>query len=295
MIKMLITLLPVYLLLSGNSASQNMESGYAQVNGLKVYYEIHGSSLTDKHAVPLVLIHGGGSTIETTFGKILPLLSKNRMVIAVELQAHGRTPDIERPLTFKQDADDVASLLKQLKVAKADFFGFSNGGSTALQIGIRHPGIVNKLIIASAMYKRDGLYPWFWEFMNKASLENMPQNLKDAYLKVAPDPNDLQSMHDKDAKRMLEFKDWPDEDLNSITAPAMIIIGDKDVIRPEHALEMSRLLSNSKLVILPGGHGTYIGEVTMANENSRIHQATVLLIEEFLNEPVLKLAGEGSE
>src|SRR3954462_2198218 len=122
-------------------------AGYAPVNGLKMYYEIHGSGK------PLVLIHGGGSTIKSTFSTILPELSKTHQVIAVELQAHGHTLDIDRPMTFEQDADDVAALLKQLNIPKADIMGFSNGGTTALQVAIRHPEVVNKLILASACYK----------------------------------------------------------------------------------------------------------------------------------------------
>ncbi|HVO76170.1 MAG TPA: alpha/beta hydrolase, partial [Ignavibacteriaceae bacterium] len=107
--------------------AQNIQSGYAPVGALKMYYEIHGSSQAGT-PVPLVLIHGGGSTIGTNFGKILPLLSRNRKIIAVELQGHGHTPNIDRPESFEQDADDVTALLKYLKIRKADFFGFSNGG-----------------------------------------------------------------------------------------------------------------------------------------------------------------------
>lgn len=282
---MLITLLPVYLLFSGNS-SHNMESGYAPVNGLDMYYEIYRPSGKEKASVPLVLIHGGGSTIESNFGNILPLFSRKRTVIAMELQAHGHTKDIDRPLSFEHDADDIAALLNYLKIDKADFFGFSNGGSTVLQIGIRHPEVVNKIIAASSIYKRDGMYPWFWDLIKNASVENMPQQLIDAYLKINPDPKALKVMHDKDAKRMIDFEDWPPEDIKSVKAPVMILIGDKDVVRPEHAVEMFRLLPDAELVILPGGHGAYIGEKTMADENSGIPEAAVLIVEEFLDKPL---------
>jgi pimeloyl-ACP methyl ester carboxylesterase len=253
--------------------------GYAPVNGLKMYYEIHGKG------EPLVLLHGGGSTIYTTFGRILPSLAKNKKVIAIELQAHGHTNDIDRPLTFEQDADDVAALLKFLKIENADFFGFSNGGSTVLQIAIRHPKLVRKVIAVSAMYKRDGLYSQFWDFMNRAELQNMPAGLKDAYLKVAPDPKNLQALHDKCLKRMLEFKDWNDDDLRSITAPTLILIGDADVIRPEHAVEMYRLVPHSHLSILPGSHGECIGEVTTP-QGSKIPDLVVSIIDEFLASPM---------
>jgi pimeloyl-ACP methyl ester carboxylesterase len=142
--------------------SRTSTSGYASVNGIKMYYEIHGKGK------PLVLIHGGGSTIYTSFGRIiLPVLATSHQFIAVELQAHGHTSDRNGPESFEQDADDVAELLKQLDIPKADIFGFSNGGSTALMVAIRHPERVSKLIAASAMYKRDGMHPWFWELYKK--------------------------------------------------------------------------------------------------------------------------------
>src|SRR5688572_6250876 len=116
-----------------NETKQDSTSGYALVNGLKMYYEIHGTG------EPLVLIHGGGSTIQTTFGRVLHQFAKTRKVIAVEMRTHGHTADIDRPLSFQQDADDIAVLLKQLNIDKAHIFGFSNGASTTLQFAIRHP------------------------------------------------------------------------------------------------------------------------------------------------------------
>ena len=121
---------------------------YAEINGLQMYYEIYGSGS------PLVLIHGAASTIQTTFGRLIPELSKTYQIIAVELQAHGHSDNRDgRPITFEQDAEDVVGLLKQLHIGQADFFGFSNGGTTALEIAIHHPAIVKKLIFASSMYK----------------------------------------------------------------------------------------------------------------------------------------------
>lgn len=130
-----------------NKKIQDSISGYVTVNGLNMYYEIHGSG------EPLVLIHGGGSTLRTTFGKVLPLFAKDRKVIAVELQAHGHTGDRNKPLLFEQDADDVNALLQQLNITRAAVFGFSNGGSTAMHLAIRHPERVSKLIIASTFYQ----------------------------------------------------------------------------------------------------------------------------------------------
>jgi pimeloyl-ACP methyl ester carboxylesterase len=259
-----------------NSAPHEGKGRYATVNGLKMYHEIHGSGR------PLVLLHGGGSTIISTFGGILPELAKTHQVIAVELQAHGHTPDLDRPLSFEQDADDVAALLKQLRIEKADLMGFSNGGTTSLQLALRHPELVNKMVLASTTYKRDGMQPGFWEGMQHASLENMPKPLKDAYLEANPDPEGLQAMFDRDVARMVAFKDISDENIQSIEAPVMVINGDAEVVRAEHALTLSRTLPHAQLAILPGGHGEYIGEVCAADKHRQIPALVIAMIEEFL-------------
>jgi pimeloyl-ACP methyl ester carboxylesterase len=144
--------------LAGGVTNAQISTGYAPVNGIRMYYEIHGESQT-----PVVLIHGGGSTIESSFHYLLPLLASHRRVIALETQAHGRTSDRDGPESFQQDSDDVAALLKYLQIGKADFLGFSNGGSTVLQIAIRHPDLVNKIVPISGAYRRDGLIPGFFE------------------------------------------------------------------------------------------------------------------------------------
>lgn len=249
---------------------------YANVNGLKMYYEVHGNGF------PLVLIHGGGSTIGTTFGRILPALAKTHKVIAVEMQAHGHTADIDRPLSFEQDADDVAELLKQLHINKADIFGFSNGASTTLEMAIRHPAMVNKIIVASTMYKKDGAFPGFWDMMAHATFEGMPQPLKDAFLEINANQDALYSMYRRDVARMQSFKDIEEKDIKGIKAPALIVIGDHDVVRPEHAVEMFRQMQHATLVILPGGHGEYMGEIAMVKPGNSGYPV-MSVIETFLN------------
>ena len=253
------------------------DSGYAPVNGLKMYYEIHGEGM------PLVLIHGGGSTIQTSFGKILPLLALHFKVIAVELQAHGHTNDRDSAESFEQDADDVAGLIQYLKISKANFLGFSNGGNTAMQVAIRHSDLVDKLVIISSFYKRDGMIPGFFESMQQATLENMPTLLKTYYLQINNDQKGLQNMFNKDKERMLHFKDWRDEDLASIKNPSLIISGDKDVTTREHTVKMSHIIPNAQLLILPGTHGSFIGEVCSAEEGSKMPETTVTIIKEFLD------------
>ncbi|PWT73798.1 MAG: alpha/beta hydrolase [Bacteroidetes bacterium] len=249
---------------------------YANINGLQLYYEIHGDGY------PLILIHGGGSTIESTYGRILPELAKKYRIIAVELQAHGRTKDIDRPLTFEQDADDVAALCAQLKINKAHFMGFSNGGTTCLQIAIRHPNLVNKLILASSIFKRQGMQPGFFEGMDHASLDQMPQPLKDAFLKVNLDRNGLLAMFRRDVARMVSFRDIPDPAIHGIQAPAFVLNGDKDVVRSAHAMELAQLLPHAQLAILPSGHGDYIGESCTPTPESNLPNLVVEMIDSFL-------------
>lgn len=258
-----------------NEKQQDSSKGYALVNGLKMYYEIHGTGM------PLVLIHGGGSTLQTTFGRVLHEFARSHKVIAVEMQAHGHTADIDRALSFTQDADDIAALLQSLHIDKADLFGFSNGASTTLQFAIRHPQMTNRIIVASTFYKKAGAPGWFWDMMSKATFASMPQPYKDEYLKINPDTNALYRMYERDVTRMQSFTDITEEQIRSIKAPAFIIIGDRDVTTPEHAVEMHRLMAHSQLAIIPGGHGDYIGELTMAQDPVLI-AATVSMISKFL-------------
>jgi pimeloyl-ACP methyl ester carboxylesterase len=257
----------------------NLEtSGYAPVNGLNMYYEIYGDG-----EIPLVLIHGGGSTIESSFVNLLPLVSAFSKIIAVELQAHGRTDDRPAPESFEQDADDVAELIKYLGIAKANFLGFSNGGTTTLQIAIRHPGIVNKIIVVCGAYRRDGFIHGFFESFKGVSLASMPQLLQEAFLKVMPNPARLLVMFEKDVERMVNFKDIPDSQIESIKAPALIIVNDKDVVTAEHNVKMSRLIPDASLLILPGIHGTCVGEITTTEAGSKMPGITAILLREFLN------------
>ena len=172
--------------------------------------------------------------------------------------------------------------MRQLGFEQVDIFGFSNGASVGLQVAIRHPDLVRKLVFASAMTRRDGVYPELWEFMERADLGNMPQPLKDAFLKVNPDVRKLKTMHDKDALRMRQFRDVPDESLKSLRAAVLIVVGDKDVVKPEHAIELSRQFPGARLLVLPGGHGDYLGEAVMSTHETRYPELTAGLIEEFL-------------
>jgi pimeloyl-ACP methyl ester carboxylesterase len=253
------------------------KSGFSEVNGIKLYYEIYGKG------EPLVLLHGGGSTIQSSFGRVIPTLARHFQVIAIETQNHGRSDSRKAAETFSQDADDVATLLENLNIAKANFLGFSNGGHVLFDLWIRHSEMINKLIIASSPFKRTGFMPGFFESMPKATLGSMPPLLKTEFLKVNPDSARLQNMFEHDRDRMINFKGWTDEQIKSISVPTLLINGDSEVITLEHAVEMHRLISHSQLAILPGGHGTYMGEITTLTSDGQFVDYLTPLVNEFLN------------
>ena len=257
------------------------QASRAFVNGIDIYYEIHG----DHGGIPLVLLHGGGSTIDSNYGRVSPFLARTRRVIALEEQGHGRTSDRDQPVTFERSADDVAGLLDRLQVAQADLFGFSNGATVALQVAIRHPRAVRKLVFASSFTKREGAQPQLWEFIKQADIANMPQALKEAFLAVNPDAQKLKTMHDKDAARMASFADVPDATVRAVGAPTLVITGDRDVVRLEHALELSRLFPDARLLVLPAGHGDYLAEASTAPADTGYAEVTARLVERFLSEP----------
>jgi pimeloyl-ACP methyl ester carboxylesterase len=234
------------------------QTGYASVNGLEMYYEIHGTGR------PLVLLHGALMTIEQ-FGDVLPSLAKTRQVIAIEQQAHGRTADIDRPFRYEQMADDTAALLRQLGIEEADVFGYSMGGSLALQIAMEHPELVRKLVVAAAAYSNDGVYPEVLEGIEKLKPEDFAGSpWQEAYASVAPNPEDWPTLLAKVQELDRDFQGWSPEAISSIEAPTLVIVGDADIVRPEHAVEMLRLLGGgtpgdlagglprSQLAVLPG-------------------------------------------
>lgn len=225
-------------------AKIDKKTGYASVNGLKMYYEIHGAGR------PLVLLHGAFG-----WANVHPILAKNRQVIAVELQGHGHTADIDRPLTAEQMADDTAALLKQLKIDQADFFGYSMGGNVALAVAIRHPSLVRKLAIngSHASKMAEAYEPETYKQFQSLPADFAPKILKDHYDAVAPDPKQWPALVGKIKKMGLEFKGFAREDMRSIKAPVLITLGDRDGVRAEHAVEMFRLIPNAQLAVFPGG------------------------------------------
>ena len=238
------------------------KSGYAPVNGLNLYYEIHGAG------DPLILLHGGfGST--AMFHNLIPVFSKTRQVIAVDLQAHGRTADIDRPITIEAMADDIAALAKYLNIGQADILGYSLGAAVALQTTIRHPELIRKLVVVSAPCKRDG---WHTDVlvamaqMGPAAAEPLKASpAYKEYASVAPRPADWTVLVTKVSDLLHKDYDWT-QGVAAIKAPTMIVFGDADGVRPAHAVEFFALLgggkkdggwdgsgiSTARLAILPG-------------------------------------------
>jgi pimeloyl-ACP methyl ester carboxylesterase len=263
------------------------QTGYAPVNGLEMYYEIHG------RGEPLVLLHSAFYTIGM-WGPFLASLAETHRVVAVEFQGHGHTADIDRPFSYEQLADDVAAVLDHLGIAQADIVGHSIGADTALQVAIRHPERVRKLVPISGKYRYDGEYPELLagiQQMTPAIFAGTPY--VDAYRSTAPSPDGFPLLVEKLKAFFGTEYAWPDEDLRSIAAPTLLMIGDADIVRPEHEMQLFRLLGGgvpgdltglpkSRLAILPGTtHGTIVVERT---------DELVAMIEAFLAAPMLGAA-----
>ena len=227
-----------------NSAVQPMtvKGEYASVGDLKMYYEIYGTGR------PLVLLHGAFMS-----ATVYPALAESRQVIAVDLQGHGRTADIDRPFTFEQMADDVAALLKQLKIEQTDIFGYSLGGKVGLALAIRHPELVRRLAIYGATCKsfEESLPPDILKVFREATPETFaPKELKAPYEKLSPAPNWI-GLATKILESMKGFKGFSPEQMKAIKAEVFLSAGDHKDVNLEHIVEMHKLIPKSQLAVFP--------------------------------------------
>jgi pimeloyl-ACP methyl ester carboxylesterase len=248
--------------LSLAGAAQAGPGRYADVNGVHLYYEVHGAGR------PLVLLHGGLGALEM-FGPNLPALARGRQVIALDLQGHGRTADIDRPITMEALADDVAALIKHLGLPRADVMGYSMGGWVALQLGIRHPELVGKLVVVSAPLRRNAFYPDILvqqTHLGAAAAEAMkPTPMYQLYSKLAPRPQDWPRFLEKMGTSIRTDFDIT-RAVAGIKAPTLLVAGDADMFPPAHAVEAFGVLGGgqrdggwdgagrpkNRLAILPG-------------------------------------------
>jgi pimeloyl-ACP methyl ester carboxylesterase len=270
-------------------ADNERQQGYALINGLNLYYEIHGSG------EPLVLLPGGFMTVEA-MGDIVPQLAETRRVIGVELQGHGHTANIERPLRFESMADDIAVLIRHFGLERADIFGYSLGGAVGLQTAIRHPEMVRKLALASTAFKRNGWYPETLAGMSSISVEGFAGTpIHEAYLKTSPRPEAWPTFVAKMRQLLSEDYDWT-ESVAALKTPILIMVGDADGLRITNAVELFGLLgggqadgdlvglSHSQLAVLPDT--THVGWAPPKRGIMTRTELLLPIITEFLDSPM---------
>jgi pimeloyl-ACP methyl ester carboxylesterase len=249
---------------AASPSNQPARSGHADVNGLKLYYEVYGTGK------PLVLLHGSYMNIPMNWGQAIPLLTKSRQVIAAEMQGHGRTRDVPRDFSYEAMADDVSGLLGHLDIESADVLGYSMGGGIAFQLAIRHPARVRRLVILSGAYAHDGWWPdaeAAFATINAEAFKGTP--IEKEYLRFGNDPASFPAFVKKVISIDLKPYDWSKQ-AHAMKAPMFIVIGDVDGLRYEHVLELFRAhgggkmgdlhgLPKSRLAILPGT--THVGMI----------------------------------
>lgn len=235
------------------------ETGYAEVNGLRMYFEVHGSGGT-----PLLLLHGGLFNIDLQFGELLPSLAEGRQVIATDFQGHGRTNDIDRPLGTADLASDVVGLLQHLGVPQADVFGFSVGGAVALHLAIRRPELVRRLIVSSVSFHHDGDRSENADAVGAMTVDMLAGTpMEQEYLAKSPHPDRLQTLLDKLGAYDRGLPGWSDADISGIAAPTLITVGDCDAVHLDHMVRFLQLrggdvngdfvgVPSSQLAVFPG-------------------------------------------
>lgn len=237
---------------TGNAQAQtthDADRGYVDVNGLHMYFESHGAGGT-----PLVLIHGAFSATGTSFGKLIPGLSASRRVISLEMQGHGHTADIDRPLRLEFMADDIPAALDALGIEQADVFGYSMGASIALRTTIRHPGRVRRMVFMGSTFRADGIQPGLIEGLAQMQPEMMHGTpFYEEYVEIAPKPENFDRLFAKKAEMDRATTDIPDETIRGIGQPVLLVAGDSDFPTLEHMVRFFKLLGGGVFGDTPAG------------------------------------------
>jgi pimeloyl-ACP methyl ester carboxylesterase len=268
------------LCLAGPTAEAQAAGERVEVNGMQMYYEVSGEG------DPLVVLHGAYMNIPT-MGEIIPMLARTRKVYALELQGHGRTTDIDRPITYPNLADDVAAFMDAVGIGKADVFGYSMGAAAGLQLAIRHPEKVDQLAAASVAYDFQGWQPAFRAFIPQMTVEmftGMPL-FAEEYRRLAADPAGFPALVEKLIALEKEPMAW-EEEVKALKAPVLIIAGDADVATLEHSVAMFRLLGGGEM----GDMGKPLAQSRLAVMPATSHTAVIMQPDLLLTfiEPFLK-------
>ncbi len=270
---------------TASGASTLVKSGYVAVGDLNMYYEIHGAGK------PLVLLHGGFGNIPS-WGPTLTALAQSRQVIAFELEGHGRTADLDRPLSWEQMTDDVAAAVKKLGFDQVDVMGYSLGGVIALRMGVKYPSIVRKLGVISGLYSPAGYYPAInahWPTVQ--DLVGSP--MEKEYAQYAPNPSRWPIFVGKMDQALKNFKGWPESEVKSIKAPTLLVFGDNDAVRPEYEVQLFRMLGGDKAM---GGFSPLVSQMAVLPNITHFSifvRADLLIpiVDPFLDAPMPKRKG----
>jgi pimeloyl-ACP methyl ester carboxylesterase len=254
-------------------------TGYADVNGLRMYYEVHGTG------APIVLVHGSFMTIPMAWSTILPALAEHRQVIVAEMQGHGRTKDIARELGYEAMADDVAALLAHLEIERADILGYSMGGGVAFQFGVRHPDKLRRLVILSGVYAHDGWWPdaeASFATITPEMFKGTP--IQEHYERFGNDPAQFAAFIKKTLAPDLQPYDWT-EAVKQIEAPMFLVLGDVDGVRYEHALELFRAKGGGKMGDIHGMPKSRLAILPATTHGGMIQRTAWLvpMIDDFLD------------